>query len=374
MRVGFDARTLDWAGVGTYSRSLLQEFARMDMELVVFCQDQMQDVIPVSPHLRLVGTDIGAESQKGGKEFAALVAEQKVDLLHVPCYLTPPDPPVPLVCTIHDVIPLVYPRSVRSPIARSRYRSRLRQALEQADHIITVSQISLSTLSVYAGVDLGKVRVIHNGVGEQFRPVSEPDVLAAIRSTYDLPERFALWIGEFRPHKNLMFLLETWPDLQAKLPEPLPLVLAGPQEGLFRATKGMAAKKGLRDLVLFPGYIRAQDLPAVYSAATVFVFPSLYEGFGLPPLEAMACGTPCVVSNSSALPEVTGRAALLFNPTSREQLIDCIIRVVTQPETAALLREEGFRQAALFSWRKAALETLGVYQRVLQCRASSGVA
>ncbi len=365
MRIGFDARTLDWAGVGTYSRNLLQEYGRMALELVVFCQDQMQDLIPASGNLRLVGTDIPARSTSGGHEFSTLVAKHAVDLLHVPCHLTPHEPPVPLVCTIHDVIPLIYPRSVRSPFARSRYRSRLLQALRDATRVITVSQISLSTLSVYAGVDLARVRVIHNGVSQQFRPIRDQETLARVRNTYALPEWFAFWIGEFRPHKNLIFLLDAWQDIQRRLPRPLSLVLAGPQEDAYRTVKAAAVKRGLRPLVHFPGYVRSQDLPAVYSSAALFVFPSLYEGFGLPPLEAMACGTPCVVSNSSALPEVTGRAALLFNPTSAEQMADAIVRVTTQQEVADSLREEGFRQSALFNWRTAAEETLEVYRQVL---------
>ena len=338
----------------------------MDLELVVFCQDQMQDLIPPSRNLRLVGTDLAPESKAGGRQFSELVARHQVDLLHVPCHLTPPDPPVPLVCTIHDVIPLIYPRTVRNPFVRSRYRSRLLQALGQASRVITVSQISLSTLSVYAGVDLSRVRVIHNGVAEQFRPVTDEEALAGVRTTYALPDWFAFWIGEFRPHKNVILLLDAWQALQERLPRRLSLVLAGPQEADFRTTKAAALKRGLRPLVHFPGYIRNRDLPAVYSAAAVFVFPSLCEGFGLPPLEAMACGTPCVVSNSSALPEVTGRAAVLFNPTSTQQLVDCIARVVTQPEASAGLREEGFRQSAQFNWRTAAEETLEVYRGVLE--------
>ncbi len=116
---------------------------------------------------------------------------------------------------------------------------------------------------------------------------------------------------------------------------------------------------------MFPGFIKEVDLAAVYSAASVFVFPSLYEGFGLPPLEAMACGTPCVVSNSSSLPEVTGRAAMLFNPTSVEQFVECMTRVMEDEDLYEKLRREGLRQSALFSWNKAAAQTLEVYRAAL---------
>jgi glycosyltransferase involved in cell wall biosynthesis len=142
--------------------------------------------------------------------------------------------------------------------------------------------------------------------------------------------------------------------------------LAGEKRGEYRKIRDEVSKHGLEGLVMFPGYIPDDDLPTVYSAATVFVFPSLYEGFGLPPLEAMACGTPCVVSNSSALPEVTGTAALLFNPTSLEGFEDCLVKVLTEPDLSESLRKAGLRQAALFPWKRAAEETLQVYREVLE--------
>lgn len=364
MRLGFDARTIDWTGIGTYSRNLLLQFAEMGLEVVVFCMDHTQDMIPASRRLRLVPTSVAPGYGRRNDPFLAVVAEAGVDLLHVPSSLAPHGLNIPLVCTIHDVIPLIYPRSIRNPLRRTRYRRQLLQVLEDAQRIITVSQISLSTLSVYANVSLAKVRVIHNGVSEQFRPVADPEQLAAVRASYDLPERFAFWIGEFRLNKNLGFLLESWGLVQKSLPEPLPLVLAGPLDAGFQSLKSLAAKQGMASLVRFPGYIRSNELAAVYSAASVFVFPSLYEGFGLPPLEAMACGTPCVVSNSSSLPEVTGCAALMFNPTSAEQLAECVVKVMTNPALAESLRQEGLQQSARFSWRSAAEETVRVYESV----------
>lgn len=366
MRIGFDARTIEWTGVGTYSRNLLLQFSYLGQDVTVFCMDHTQDLIPASRRLRLIPTDAQPSVARHDAAMCALVEEAGVELLHVPCHLAPRGLGVPLVCTIHDVIPLIYPRSIRSPFARTGYRRRLLQVLADSAQIVTVSQISLSALSAYANVSLSKVRVIHNGVSEQFHPVIDREQLSAVRDSYRLPDRFAFWIGEFRPNKNLEFLLRSWGPLQQQLAEPLPLVLAGPLDAGFRSLKGIAAKQGLAHLVHFPGYIRSGELAAVYSAASVFVFPSLYEGFGLPPLEAMACGTPCVVSNSSSLPEVTGRAALMFNPTSSEQLADCVARVLQDPELAERLREEGLRQSARFSWRSAAEETLGVYESILR--------
>jgi glycosyltransferase involved in cell wall biosynthesis len=173
-------------------------------------------------------------------------------------------------------------------------------------------------------------------------------------------------VGDFRPEKNLPILINAWSRLLHHIPEPPVLVLAGAQRGEYRKLRKEVEKRGLEDKVLFPGFIRDDDLPAVSSAATLFVFPSLYEGFGLPPLEAMACGTPCVVSHSSSLPEVTGSAALLFNPTSLDSLEECVQRVLTDHDLYEALRKDGLEHSAKFAWSKAADETLEVYRRVLE--------
>jgi glycosyltransferase involved in cell wall biosynthesis len=231
--------------------------------------------------------------------------------------------------------------------------------------VITVSQILYSALGVYARVDQTKVRVIHNGVSARFGPQTDARVLLAARNRHSLPERFAFWAGDFRPEKNLIFLIEAWARLRRRLPDLPVLVMAGEKRGDYGKVLKEVVKQGLQGQVLFPGFIPYDDLPAVYSAATVFVFPSLYEGFGLPPLEAMSCGTPCVVSNSSSLPEVTGSAALLFNPTSLDAFEDCVVRILTDPELSASLREAGLRQAALFPWSLAAEDTIRVYREAL---------
>jgi glycosyltransferase involved in cell wall biosynthesis len=364
VKIGFDARAIHYRGIGTYSRSLLQRFAESAIEVVIFCQDQEKDPIPAAESFTLVSANMDPLALYGRGAFRALVEESNVDLLHVPSSWAPTPVSVPLVSTIHDVTPLLYPRSL-SPVLRVRYRRQLGRTLKEARGIITVSQISFSALNAYAGVDPAKVRVIHNGVSERFSPQLDREAQLAARHRYSLPERFVFWVGDFRPEKNLAFLIQAWSRLQKHLADPPALVLAGAQTGEYKKLRREVEKSGLEGSVLFPGFIRDDDLPAVYSAATVFVFPSLYEGFGLPPLEAMACGTPCVVSNSSSLPEVTGSAALLFNPTSLGGFEDCMVRVLTQPALYEALRQDGLRQSALFPWSRAAEETLQVYHSVL---------
>jgi glycosyltransferase involved in cell wall biosynthesis len=366
MRIGFDARTVPLrGGIGTYSRNMLQQFANAGIEMVVFCEDQAKNTIPLADSFTLVSADMDPSAPSGSKAFRALVRDSKVDLLHVPSPFAPSPCPVPLVSTIHDIAPFLYPNTLSTRL-RLRYKRQFRRTVDEARRIITVSQITYSALGVYAGVDQTKARVIHNGVSQRFAPETHAKVLLAARKRHSLPERYVFWVGDFRPEKNLSFLIQAWSGLRERLPDLPVLVLAGEKRGDYRKLQDEVGKYGLEKNVVFSGFIPDDDLPAVYSAATVFVFPSLYEGFGLPPLEAMACGTPCVVSNSSSLPEVTGSAALLFNPTSLQGFADCMVKVLTQPELSESLREAGLRQAALFSWKRAAEETLQVYREALE--------
>lgn len=365
MRIGFDARAVALrGGIGTYTRNLLKQFADSGLETVVFCEDRTKSSIPQAESFTLVSANMDALAPHGRPAFRALVKAAKVDLLHVPSIWASTPAPAPLVTTVHDVAPFLYPESL-PPLLRMRYKRQFNRSMEESRRVVTVSQILYSALGVYAGVDQTKVRVIHNGVSARFVPQTDAKVLLAARNRHSLPERFAFWAGDFRPEKNLIFLIQAWARLRGRLGDLPALVLAGEKRADYYKVLKEVAKQRLEGQVLFPGFIADDDLPAVYSAATVFVFPSLYEGFGLPPLEAMACGTPCVVSNSSSLPEVTGSAALLFNPTSLDAFEDCVVRVLTDPELSGSLREAGLRQSALFPWSLSAEDTIRVYREVL---------
>lgn len=366
MRIGFDARTVRFrGGIGTYTRNLLREFGEVGVEVVVFCQDHEKQSIPPADSFTLVSLDIDVLAWRGRGTLRSVAKEAGIDLLHAPTPWAPTPAPVPLVTTVHDVAPFLYPE-VLSLVLRRRYRRQFLRTMQEARRIITVSEILHSALHVYAHVEPAKVRVIHNGVSSGFEPVTDEKVCLSVRRRHGLPERYALWAGDFRPEKNLIFLVQAWARLSHRLADLPPLVMAGEKLGEYQKVKNEVRKLGIEDKVLFPGFIPGDDLPAVYSAASVFVFPSLYEGFGLPPLEAMACGTPCVVSNSSSLPEVTGSAALLFNPTSLDNFEDCVLRVLTDPELRENLRQQGLEQAARFRWSRSAQETLQVYRDVLE--------
>jgi len=285
-----------------------------------------------------------------------------VGLFHATEHLLPRFSSVRTVFTLHDLIFLFHPET-HKPLNRWFLTLMMPRFLRAADAIIAVSECTKRDAIRFYGIPEEKITVIYEGVSPHFRPAS-PEAVRAVREKYSLPEHFILYVGTIEPRKNLTALLEAFTNLQSAICN-LHLVFVGKKgwlyEGFFRRLREL----GLEDRVLFTGYVPDEDLPAIYSAADLFVFPSLYEGFGLPVLEAMACGTPVVCSNTSSLPEVAGDAALLVDPTDMRALAGAMKRALTDEEKRKEMREKGLRRAAKFSWEKAATMTLKVYQDVL---------
>lgn len=292
-------------------------------------------------------------------------------LFHATDHLLPPFRALPSVFTLHDLIFRLYPET-HMPLNRWFLTLMMPRFLRRADAVIAVSECTRRDAVRWYRIPEERIHVIYEGVDARFRPAS-PEAIAALRLRYPLPDRFILYVGTIEPRKNLptLFaayqrLLERWPDLG--------LVVAGKPgwltEGTFRALRAL----GLEGRVRFLGYVPDEDLPALYSAATVFAFPSLYEGFGLPPLEAMACGTPVVVSDASSLPEVVGEAGLRVPPDRPGDWAAALAAVLSDESLRAYLREAGLRRAARFHWSEAARRTVEVYEGVLRSRGSTPAA
>lgn len=266
-----------------------------------------------------------------------------------------------VVLTVHDVSFLVNPAWFRR--GRSLYyRHGVRMSIKHAARIIAVSHVTARELVERLRVPEDRIDVIHNGIQERFRPVPEAE-RAAVRAKYNLPYRFLLFLGTVEPRKNVERIVHAFSRIVGEC-EPH-LVIAGRRgwkcDSVFSAIDASPA----RDRIHVPGFIASADLPALMTAAEGFVWPSLYEGFGIPNIEAMACDTPVLTSNVSSIPEVVGDAALMVDPYDVDAIANGMYRLCTEGALRARLREAGLRQAAKYSWRRTAEHTLETYRRVL---------
>jgi alpha-1,3-rhamnosyl/mannosyltransferase len=287
--------------------------------------------------------------------------EQEVDLYHSPYYLMPYLPGVPSLVTIHDLIPVRYPHYI-AQTQRIIFGITVRLAARVAQRVISVSQATAHDLADLLGLSVEKTVTIAEAAAPAFQPAS-PFEVEEIRARFDLPERYVLYLGSNKPHKNLARLVEAWARVQ---PQSMPLVIAGVWDERYPEPRRRAEELELDEEVLFLGPLAEPYLPALYTGATAFVFPSEYEGFGLPVLEAMACGTPVACSDVSSLPEVAGDAALKLDPVDVDSIAGAIQRLLSDPDLRADLRERGLRQAASFTWERTAHETLALYRQMVE--------
>ena len=267
------------------------------------------------------------------------------------------------VVTVHDVFAWSCPGH-STLIDTLLYRHWLPRVLPRVDAVITVSQVSKADIVRHLHVPTTKVHVVYRWLHAGLRR-AHADEIAAARSRHGLPEDYVLFVGSVEKRKNVHGLLQAYALLNAR-GNPPPLVVVGVQRMGTSGLSRMPQDLGLTEKVHFAGYIPDEDLPAIYSGADLSVFPSLYEGFGLPPLEAMACGTPVVCSDAGSLPEVVGDAAITVDPYDVEGLAEAMRRVLADRDLAEDLRSRGLERARMFSWEKAARETMEVYREVLR--------
>jgi glycosyltransferase involved in cell wall biosynthesis len=288
-----------------------------------------------------------------------------VDLIHEVAFVGPIVAGRPFVVTVHDLSFLFYPHGFRA-LNRIYLRIFTRLSVQRARRIIAVSESTKRDLVENYRLSPGKVDVVHNGVDTSFRPLPVAQV-AAFRSERGLPESFILFVGTLEPRKNVTRLIEAYARLPGAKP---PLLLVGGKGWLYDELFARSEELNLTDQVRFVGYVPAEELPLWYNAAELFVYPSLYEGFGLPPLEAMACGTPVITSATSSLPEVVGMAGLLVDPTDVEALSAAMRRTLSDKNLQTEMQRAGLEQARAFSWRRTAQQTVGSYRRALQPRSA----
>jgi glycosyltransferase involved in cell wall biosynthesis len=237
-------------------------------------------------------------------------------------------------------------------------------AARHAHRILTVSEASKRDIMHFFSVPPEKVVVVYNAIEERFSATPSAEAIERVRERYQLNHQFVLYVGNIRPHKNLVRLIEAFAELRARGFDDLKLLIIGDEISKLPALRRAVHSHKLHKHVRFLGYLEDETLAILYRLAAVFVFPSLYEGFGLPPIEAMASGTPVVTSNVSSMPEVADDAAVLVDPYNVESIVDGIARVLTDPALAAELRRKGIARAREFSWTRSVSRTREVYQEI----------
>lgn len=267
---------------------------------------------------------------------------------HATANVAPLAAPCPVVLTVHDLAFLRFPRFFR-PASRYFLRAVVTASVARATRVVAVSESTRRDLIEMLGVPPERVSVIYPAIDPMFTPVANAATLAAFRARHSLPERYLLYLGTFEPRKNLLTLLDAYAEARAGDPDVPALVLAGARGWYDDVVFARIAERGLRDVVLLPGYVSYEEQPLWYSAAMAFVYPSLYEGFGLPIAEALACGTPVITSRTSSMPEAGGSLATYIDPTNPHELAQAMRALVSESAAAARARKEGPAWAASFT-------------------------
>ncbi|MBI2222066.1 MAG: glycosyltransferase family 4 protein [Acidobacteria bacterium] len=368
MRIAIDARKLHDYGIGTYVRNILKQLALQDRtnEYVLICRpDHCAMARDLGPNFTAVPDASRPYSVAEQFSVPLDLRRHKVDLLHEPHYVLPPFVPCRAVVTIHDCIHLRFPQYLpHRKLAHAYARMFLWTATHQAERIITVSETSKRDILQYFRIPPDKIEVIYNGIDDRFWTRPTDDEMERVRERYQLTGQFLLYAGNIKPHKNLERLIEAFHQLRREGFDDLKLLIIGDEISKYATLRRTVHRYKLHQHVRFFGFVPDHTLAALYRLAAVFVFPSLYEGFGLPPLEAMASGTPVVTSNVSSMPEVTGDAALLIDPYDAEAIAAGIKTVLTDDSLRVGLRERGFKRAREFSWSRSAERVRAIYDEV----------
>ncbi len=370
MKIGIDARKIRDFGIGNYLRQLLIRLPDHDNEYCIFHYPEDAECIPhESPNISLVRENSPKYSLQELFVLPLKMAAQQLDLFHAPHYTLPPIRPCKGIVTIHDVIHLRFPGNLPHPAACYYARGIMWAAARSAKKVLTVSECSKQDIIHYLGVPEQKIEVIYNGItprSEAIERIRNPESRETLRQQFGISRKYLLFLSNFMPHKNFETLIKACSLLKHRRQLDACLVLAGKNDKLRSQLQALISSEKMTEDVLLTGFVEPELIPALYANAELFVYPSLYEGFGLQALEAMNYDIPVAISNVSALPEIAGDAAITFNPESVEDMAAAIFKILSDPGLQAALLEKGRARVQTFSWTTAAERTLEVYQAALQ--------
>jgi len=362
MNVGFDARKYFDFGIGTYIRNLASCFDRQDQDhFTYFAQPEDAGLIS---RLHRGNTIVNRSGKYSLKELFSVSFQANragLALFHAPHYTLPFGLSMRRVVTIHDVIHLRFPEYF-SPVQRAYARLMIGHACRGADAVIVDSAFSGRELVRFISCPPEKIHVIPLGVSDDFAPAQESGSTDAFKKKHDIGEKFLLYVGSLKAHKNFSALIRSFGGLGNR--RDVQIVCVGEKLEENHPMHALCVSAGIVDRVRSVGWLAEPDLISAYRAATAAVMPSLYEGFGLPVLEAMACGTPVIGSNAASIPEVMGDAGILVDPRAQGEFADAIRSVLDDSSLRMSLREKGLRRAKLFTWSRCAEMTLNLYRSI----------
>jgi len=366
MRIGIDARMIDNTGIGRYLRNLLIHLAQIDRhnEYIVFINSDNSRAV-TQENFRFVPLAIPVPLYSLREQYWLPLEIRKwnLDFMHYPNFDIPLIRSYPSVVTVHDLIYYLYPDQCPSRVAHYYARFMLQYATKHAQVLITDSEYSKQDLIKYFHIPAEKIHVILPAADGKCCSNLPEQTQTNIKEKYGIIRPYILYVGKHHPYKNINTLLHAY-NTHREIYEEFQLVIAGKRdnrrENLYATAKAMDSGKH----IVFTDFVPEEELFELYRQARLFVFPSLYEGFGLPPLEAMACGVPVITSNTSSLPEAVGDAAIQADPLNVHELADAIRTVLTDPELWNTLKQKGIKRARQFSWETAARQLLRIYERL----------
>jgi glycosyltransferase involved in cell wall biosynthesis len=372
MRYGIDGRYIQdhFPGIGRYTYNVVPNLATLaaEDEFIVFYDPQARNTrYDLSawaqlPNVTLVSASVGAFSLQQQWLMPSLARKYRLALYHNPYYVIPYAMPCPTVAMLHDLIPRLYPQSLPNPRLARLFVALTRLTLWRATCVLVDAESTRQDLLRVIHAHPERVVAVPLAVDEDFRPRPEGETWP-LRQRLGLVRPYVLYVGINKPHKNLVRLVEAWGGLSSDIRAGYILVLAGWEDPRYPEVRHAVQRAGLEDQVRFLGAVSHQDLPLLYAGALCFAFPSLYEGFGLPVLEALASGTPVACARTSSLPEIVGDAALTFEPHSVAEMREALGRMLREPDLRQRLATAGRTRAREFTWARTATATLEVYRQ-----------
>ncbi len=349
----------------------LQEIDHVNEYVVYVSPDQDNTALKSTENFRIAELSGGFYPLWEQVALPRAAKADHCDLLHCTSNTAPVNPGMPLVVTLHDIIYMesTYPKILRgSGTPYQKFGNVYRrlvvpQVVRKSDAVITVSHFEKQRIGEFFGMQHDpRLKAVYNGVGTHFRPVADPAELARVKARYKLPDRFFFFLGNTDPKKNTKGTLKAYSDFVKQTGSDLRLVMLDYDRAELQGILDQIGDRTLADRIILTGYVNNLDLPAIYSQCSVFLYPSLRESFGIPLLEAMACGIPVITSNTSSMPEVAGGAALLVDPFKPGEITEAMVKLTTDDALRAHYISKGIPQAAKFSWRAMAADVLSIYE------------